>query len=134
MDTVPPATAVTRPRFETVAIAEFDVLHATDRPVMALPSASLATAVACVVLPATRLELPRVTPTDDTTAVETVRFALPLTPSTVALIEVEPLATAVTTPWLDTVATLGFELAHVTARPEMPLPAESRAVATACVV
>ena len=48
--------------------------------------------------------------------------------------EVEPLATAVTTPWLDTVATLGFELAHVTARPEMPLPAESRAVATACVV
>src|SRR5689334_10663491 len=134
MDTVPPATAVTSPRFETVATAEFDVLHATDRPVIALPSASLATAVACVVLPAAILEEPSVTLTAETVAVDTVSDAEPATPSIVALIELDPMPRAVTRPWLDTIATAGFELDQLTARPEIELPAESRAVATACVV
>ena len=46
IETVPPATAVTTPSEETIATVEFDVDQATDRPVMALPSASATLAVA----------------------------------------------------------------------------------------
>jgi hypothetical protein len=46
MVTGPPAvTAVTTPVWETVAIAWFDVLQETDRPVSALPAASRNVAV-----------------------------------------------------------------------------------------
>jgi hypothetical protein len=45
-DTVPPPTAVTKPDDPTVATCVFEVLQATGRPVIELPSASAAVAVA----------------------------------------------------------------------------------------
>jgi hypothetical protein len=133
-ETIPPPTAVTRPDELTVASDAFEVLHATGRPVMGFPRASVALAVACVVWPTLMLELPRTTPTVSTVGTVTASAAEPTTPSTVAVIAAEPGATAVTAPDGATVATLGSEVDHETARPVIVLPSESRAVATACVV
>ena len=60
----------------------------------------------------------------------TVIVAVPVIPSTVAVIVALPAATAVTTPAALTVATAGVPLLHVTARPVSAFPAASRAPAT----
>jgi len=70
-------------------------------------------------------------PVDD---VCTLNSALPLLPSLVAVIDALPFATAVTNPELETVATDVLLEFHVIDRPVRTLPAESRAVAVACVV
>src|SRR4051812_30235120 len=122
METVPPATAVTSPDGVTVAIAVFEVLQATGNPVIELPNASLAVAVACVVCPTLRLEVPSTTPTFATVAAATVSEVAPMVPSTVALIAAEPIETAVTSPDGVTVATVVSELVQATARPVSTLP------------
>ena len=63
----------------------------------------------------------------------TVIVAVPLIPSTVAVMVAVPAATAETVPVAETVATAGVLLLHVTARPVSDAPAASRAVAvSAC--
>jgi hypothetical protein len=49
MVVVPAAIAVTAPRAETEAATEFELLHATARPVNGLPAESRSVAVACAV-------------------------------------------------------------------------------------
>ena len=66
--------------------------------------------------------------------VVTVRLCEPVLPSLVAVIEADPLATAVTSPALDTVATDVLELDHVIVAPGIVAQLASRATARACVV
>jgi hypothetical protein len=64
----------------------------------------------------------------------TVTLALPLFPSLVAVIVVEPAATPVTSPVALTAATALLPLAQITARPERVLPFASLGVAVSCTV
>jgi len=134
IDTVPAPTAVTTPRFETVAMLVFELLHVTVRPVSTLPDASVATAVACAVLPTGIVDLSSTTLRLAIVDPPTVSVAEPETPSTVAVILVVPVSTAAIRPSEETVATDGLALAHVTVLPEIWWPAESYAIAAACVV
>jgi hypothetical protein len=89
----PPPTAVTTPVCDTVATFVFELLHTIERSVSVAPDASLVTAVAWVVPPTARLEFASVTVTVATGVVGgnvTVRFALPLFPSAVAVIVALP--------------------------------------------
>jgi hypothetical protein len=86
---VPADTAVTRPEPDTVATPLLLVVQAMERPVRTLLFASRVVAVACVVSPGLRELLASDTLTDATGtggAVATVRVALPLCPSLVAVI------------------------------------------------
>jgi hypothetical protein len=112
IEAIPLPTAVTSPALETVAIAEFELLHDTTRPRIAVPRESATDAVARVVSPVLRLEFPSTTPTVATVGVVTVCGAEPLTPSTVAVIVVEPTLAPVTTPAEETEAMLGALLVH----------------------
>src|SRR5256885_17025260 len=60
--------------------------------------------------------------------------AVPLCPSDVAVIVVEPAATPVTRPLPFTVAAAMLELVHVTVRPVSVLPLASFTVAVSCTV
>src|SRR5438552_6627287 len=73
---------------------------------------------------------PKGAPPDDVT----VMAAVPLFPSLVALIVMEPGVTPETRPPLLTVATAGLELDHVTVRPESGFPPASLGVAVSCTV
>ena len=61
----------------------------------------------------------------------TASEAEPLWPSLVALMMEDPAATAETSPFAETLATLGLEVCQVTTRPESELPVGSRRVAVA---
>src|SRR5687768_13736591 len=67
-------------------------------------------------------------------AVDTVSAAEPVLPSLVATIVATPVATAVTSPDEETVATAGLEEDHTMVRPVRTLPEASRSVAVACAV
>src|SRR5437773_5040713 len=73
---------------------------------------------------------PKGAPPDDVT----VMAAVPLFPSLVALIVMEPGVTPLTRPLLLTVATAVLELDHVTVRPERGAPLASFGVAVSCTV
>src|SRR5438445_9611873 len=73
---------------------------------------------------------PKGAPPDDVT----VMAAVPLFPSLVALIVMEPGVTPDTSPLLLTVATAVLELDHVTVRPERGAPLASFGVAVSCTV
>src|SRR5438445_13719300 len=73
---------------------------------------------------------PKGAPPDDVT----VMAAVPLFPSLVALIVMEPGATPLTRPLVLTVATAVLELDHVTVRPESGVPPASLGVAVSCTV
>src|SRR5438552_2153678 len=73
---------------------------------------------------------PKGAPPDDVT----VMAAVPLFPSLVALIVMEPGVTPVTRPLVLTVATAVLELDHVTVRPESGVPPASLGVAVSCTV
>jgi hypothetical protein len=66
--------------------------------------------------------------------VVTDTFAVPLWPSAVAVMLALPVATAVTSPVVETVATAVFVLAQVIVRPMSTLPLASLRTADACVV
>src|SRR2546429_7312918 len=73
---------------------------------------------------------PKGAPPDDVT----VMAAVPLFPSLVALIVMEPGVTPLTRPLVLTVATAVLELDHVTVRPESGFPPASLGVAVSCTV
>src|SRR5205823_13972640 len=75
-----------------------------------------------------------VTATAATGTVVTAIAAVPLCPSLVAERVAEPGAMPVTSPLPLTVATDGFELDQLTARPESVLPLASLSVAASCCV
>jgi hypothetical protein len=130
----PAATPVTTPLDDTVAIPVLELDHVTARPVSGLLFASYAVAVSCTVRPTVTLGVAGETLTDATGTAETVRLAVPLFPSLVAVIVAEPAATPVTTPLDETVAMPVLELDHVTARPVSTLLFASRVVAVSCTV
>jgi hypothetical protein len=128
METDPGAIAATLPLEDTVARVGSALLHVIVRPVRTLPAASRVTATACVDWPTLRFDVLRVTLRDATGAGgggSTDIVAAALLPSTDALMVAFPLATAVTRPLVETVATVGFELLHEGAREASTLPAPS---------
>src|SRR5207244_4109085 len=109
--------------------------HVTVRPVSVLPFASFVVAVSWTVCPTGTEAGEGLTVTDATGTTVTVTVDVPLCPSDVAVMVVEPAATPVTSPLAFTVPTDGLLLAHVTVRPLSALPFASFGVAvswTAC--
>jgi hypothetical protein len=131
---VPGATAATRPVGDTVATDGASELHTTARSVSALSPASLSVAESCAVEPATTSDVAGVTITVATGIGLTVIVAPPVLPSLVAVICAEPVASAVTTPLKETVATLVLSEDHVTMRPVSTLLLASTVVAVSCSV
>src|SRR6266566_4169140 len=132
--TDPAVRPVTRPDALTLATVELLLPHVTMRPVSAVPFASLGVAVSWTVWPIVRLAEVGLTLTEATGASVTVTVDVPLFPSLVAVIVVEPAALAVTSPVALTVAVVVLLLAQVIVRPVRALPAESLVVALSCVV
>src|SRR5439155_1385158 len=131
---VPAATPVTSPELETAAMLAFALDQVTTRPLNTLPFASRVTAVSCALAPINMLEPDGETETVATgigAGVVTASEAEPLWPSLVALMMEDPAATAETSPFAETLATLGLEVCQVTTRPESELPVGSRRVAVA---
>src|SRR2546423_3293010 len=131
---VPATLPVTRPLVLTVATAALPLAHATARPVSTLPAASLGVATSCTVLPSFTLAGAGVTVTDATGPCPTVKAAVPVCPSLVAVIVADPAVTPVTSPLPFTVARLVLLLIHITVRPVNTLPAASFRVAVSCTV
>jgi hypothetical protein len=132
--TVPAAIALTRPVVETVAIAVFDDVQPTVRPVSTLPDASFSVITTCIVAPtASVVELAEsdTVSTGAGAGASTVNVEPPVCPSLLAMIDADPALTAVTVPLAETVATPGFALDQVTVRPVKTFPAASRRVAVA---
>jgi hypothetical protein len=144
IDAVPTFSAV------TVTVAPLDVLTELDtlsdstvgsletqltvRPESELPAASFGVAVNTCVAPT----ITGVTGTESVTVATgaglTVRVALPVLPSLIAMICTEPALTEVTSPVEETVAMELLPELHDTLRPVRILPLPSRVVALACVV
>jgi hypothetical protein len=112
---LPGTRAVTSPSAETIATLGAVLLHTTRRSLRGAPPASVGVAFSCTLLPAGTSVLLGVTVTA-ATAGYTVMVATPLFPSLVAVMVAVPVATARITPEVDTVATLGVPLTHVTRR------------------
>jgi hypothetical protein len=132
METDPGAIAATLPVDDTVASVGAALLHVIARPERTLPAASRVTATACVDWPTFRLDEFRVTVTDATGAgggTSTDIVTAELLPSTDSLMLALPLATAVTRPPLETVATVGLVLLHAGTREASTLPDASYTVA-----
>src|SRR2546423_14163604 len=135
--TLPGATAVTRPAFETVAIAVFAEVQLMTRLVSTAPFASRVTAESCADAPTCRLIASGETVTEDT---GTGAGALTLTeadavfPSLVAVIAAVPGERAETSPLLDTDAIPGLPVCQVTTRPVREFPLESNTETGACAV
>jgi hypothetical protein len=131
----PDATAVTLPVESTVATDGALELQVTLRPVSTAPFRSLSETVSEADSPALREPAGAVTATLATAAGVTATVAVPVLPSTVALIVAVPGATAVTTPAVaSTVATAALEELHDTAFPAMAFPDWSRTTAAREVV
>src|SRR2546426_768750 len=142
----PTAFPVTIPPAFTSATAASPVCHVTLRPVSGLPLASFSVAVSCTV-PFTRMvAVAGVTTTDATGAGVTVTAAVPLFPSTVALVVSGPPAAfpgtapgppasfPVARAFGSTVATVASAVWQVTTRPASGLPFASCGVAVSCSV
>src|SRR6266699_43506 len=125
----PVATPVTRPLEFTVATAVESDDQVIVRPTSMLPAESRVVAVRCRVSPTGMLPEVGLTVTDATGTRTTVIVAVPVFPSLVARIVVEPTATPVTRPLAFTVATDVESEDQVIVRPVRMLPAESRGVA-----
>ncbi len=112
----PAATPFTDPDDVTVAIPGVRERHATGKPVIELPDASFADALACVVFPIASVDVPSETETVVTVGAGggvTVTVAAPVFVETFAWIEAVPGATAVTSPLVETVAIEGESDVHV---------------------
>jgi hypothetical protein len=131
---VPLVIAVTSPADDTVAVDELDVVHVTVAPEMALSFASFTVAVSWVVSPS---DVKLSTVSDNSmlaAAWATVTAAVASTEPEVAVIVADPLATAVTRPADETVATDEFDAAHVTVGFEMTVPPASLTVGVSVAV
>src|SRR5216117_2751971 len=130
-----PATfPVTSPFELTVAAAVLLDAQVTVRPVSVLPLASLRVAVSCTVWPSFTLADAGATATEATATCTTVMAAVPLCPSEVSVIVVEPASFAVTSPLELTVAAAVLLEVHVTTRPDSGFPFTSLGVAVNCTV
>ncbi len=131
---VPSATEVTRPAVDTVATDAADVVHVTERPGIAVPPASFTVATSVSVSP---IEV-KFTLVGDSVIDAGIRAtetpAVPLAEPEVAVTVVEPIATPVTSPADDTVATDELDVAQVTVAPEITVPPASFTVGTSVVV
>src|SRR5437773_820937 len=130
----PASFPVTSPLALTVAAAVFLDAQVTVRPVRVLPFASLRVAVSCTVWPSFTLADAGATATEATATCTTVMAAVPLCPSEVAVIVVEPASFAVTSPLELTVAAAVLLEVHVTTRPDSGFPFTSLGVAVNCTV
>jgi hypothetical protein len=129
-----PEAAVTRPLVETVATAGLLDDQLTVRPESTLPCASSNTAVSSSLPPCNTVALVGLTVTVATGGWVTVSSALPVFSSLVATMLAVPTATALTTPWVETVATSVLLELHVTARPVNTAPFASSVTAAAWIV
>src|SRR5437879_6147143 len=129
----PALTPVTRPVPLTVATPVLLLAHATTRPVSVVPAASFVTADSCCVPPTAMLADAGLTVTEATGTVVTVRVAVPLWPSLVAVIVADPTALGVTKPLALTAATAALFDAQVTTRPGRGPPVASLGTAVSCV-
>jgi hypothetical protein len=109
-------------------------VHARMRSDTTVLLASLTSAENCCVEPAITIAVAGLTVTEPTGTGTTLIEAFPDAPSLVAIIVAVPLATALTSPKGETVATALFALIHVTTRPVRTLLEESRGVAVAWLV
>jgi hypothetical protein len=125
----PAATPVTRPLLLTVATAVLLLPQVTTRPVRIVPAKSFVVAVSCCESPTVIVAELGLTLTEATGTLITVIVALPLLPSLVAVMAVDPAATPVATPMALTVANAVLPDVQAIVRPVRVLPAESRAVA-----
>src|SRR5207253_4928086 len=132
--TAPAATPVTSPVDETVAVAGALDTQVIARPDSTVPAASFGLAASCTLAPTSTSAVAGLITTEATGTFATVTAADAFFPSLVAVIVVVPAATPVARPVDDTVATDGFELDHVIARPASTVPAESCAVPVNCAV
>ena len=130
----PFATALTTPLELTVASAGFELCHATVCPVRMFPCASLSTADAWVVWPTDSV------PVFSDTAMAAAGTSKRLTTAVAFLLcncaemITMPLAIAVTSPLLETVASDGEEDDHLTPELLMTRPLASYTVAASCCV
>ena len=122
---VPGLRAASCPLRSTVATSGADELNVTRLPTSTLPFRSVTTTASGVLSPATSGAAGGVIVTANTGGVATVTIAEPVFPSTLALIDAEPGAWAVTIPSPDTVAIDAFADAHASALPVMGAPAWS---------
>src|SRR5206468_2649817 len=125
----PVAMPETRPFALTVATAALLLVHDTARPVRGLPAASFGVPVSWAALPTATLTELGATATEATEITVTVMAAVPLCPSQVAVMVAEPAATAVTSPWLLTVAAAVLLLDQAIVRPIRAIPFASFGVA-----
>ena len=125
----PVATEVTRPADETVATPVSDDAHVTTESGRTFPSESFTVALSVAVSPSDTKE----SELGDTSTVivrlPTVIEADPLVEPDVAMIETDPVATEVTRPADETVATAVFVDDHVTVAPDITVPPASLTVA-----
>jgi hypothetical protein len=128
--TVPGEFADTSPVCETLATGSLLEDQVTGR-VSTLPCASFKVTLSCSLLPCTTVAVDGLTVTDATGACVTVSVALPLWPSLAAAMLAVPMATAVTSPAGETVATAVLDELHVTALPVNTPPFASNVVAVA---
>lgn len=111
---LPALMAETTPKVETVASAVLEEVQvACEVTSFVEESLYVAVAVICSVPPAFTEEVDDVTATPVTVRLVTVRPSLPDLPLKVAVIVAAPLATPVTRPAVETVASLVFEEVHV---------------------
>src|SRR5437867_3894858 len=129
MDVEPALTPVATPELLTVATAVAVEVQVTARPVMMPPAESRNVAVKACVAPTLIDAVAGVSVRDATGTRMTVRADVSLCPPLDAMMDAEPTLTPVATPELLTVATVVAVELHVTARPVMMPPAESRNVA-----
>jgi hypothetical protein len=127
---VPAATPVTTPVELTVAVAAALDAHNTVRPVTTAPVASSASARSATVRPTWMLAVAGTSRTCVTGRGETATGTTALLPPLLTAICVLPVATAVTTPFCDTVAMRGSCVAQYRRRSLrlLPFTATTRAV------
>jgi hypothetical protein len=113
----PGDNAVTKPADDTVAIPGALLLQVTVRPLSTSPSSALRVADSAWVCPTPIEVVAGATVTVATGSATTVTVAVADLPSEAAVMTADPVATAVTSPALVTVATPGVPLVQVTTRP-----------------
>src|SRR5205807_1063801 len=132
--TAPAAVPVTSPVEEMVAVAGALDAHVIVRPESTVPAASFGVAASWTLAPTSTSAVAGLITTEATGMFPTVTAADAFFPSLVAVSVAVPAATPVARALDDTVATDGFELDHVIARPASTVPAASCAVAVSCTV
>lgn len=134
MSADPGPTALTSPDWFTVATLGAPEIQVTTRPGNTLLLASRAVAESCNVPPTLRAPDSGVMLRLATGTGVTFTAALPVFPSTRAVIVARPELMPVTSPVVSTVAMLGWSVFQATRRPERSAPAESIVRAVSCTV